>query len=160
MARDGLFEDLPEQPGPERAAGRPRLREPERDQIELRAVDLDSLIGAEHPARVIWAYVEQLDLSALEEAVRAREHTPGQAPASPRLLLALWLYATSQGVGSARALARLCESHDTYRWLCGGVSVNRSEEHTSELQTLMRISYAVFCLKKKKHPHDDNTTTS
>src|SRR3546814_7691631 len=65
-----------------------------------------------------------LDLSALEEAVRAREHTPGQAPASPRLLLALWLYATSQGVGSARALARLCESHDTYRWLCGGVSVN------------------------------------
>src|SRR3546814_4494864 len=124
MARDGLFEDLPEQPGPERAAGRARLREPERDQIELRAVDLDSLIGAEHPARVIWAYVEQLDLSALEEAVRAREHTPGQAPASPRLLLALWLYATSQGVGSARALARLCESHDTYRWLCGGVSVN------------------------------------
>jgi transposase len=87
-------------------------------------VDLDSLIGAEHPARVIWAYVEKLDLSALEEAVRAREHTPGQAPASPRLLLALWLYATSQGVGSARALARLCESHDTYRWLCGGVSVN------------------------------------
>jgi transposase len=124
MAREGLFEDLPEQPGPERAAGRPRLREPERDQIELRAVDLDSLIGAEHPARVIWAYVEKLDLSALEEAVRAREHTPGQAPASPRLLLALWLYATSQGVGSARALARLCESHDTYRWLCGGVSVN------------------------------------
>src|SRR3546814_7668200 len=30
----------------------------------------------------------------------------------------------------------------------------RSEEHTSELQSLMRISYAVFCLKKKKHKHD------
>src|SRR3546814_7388677 len=30
-------------------------------------------------------------------------------------------------------------------------SVHRSEEHTSELQSLMRISYAVFCLKKKKH---------
>jgi hypothetical protein len=40
------------------------------------------------------------------------------------LLLALWLYAASQGIGSARALARLCESHDAYRWLCGGVSVN------------------------------------
>src|SRR3546814_1941924 len=87
MARDGLFEDLPEQPGPERAAGRARLRVPERDQIELRAVDLDSPIGAEHSARVIRAYVEQPDLSALEEAVRAREHTPGQAPASPRLQL-------------------------------------------------------------------------
>lgn len=124
MGREGLFEDLPAVSGPERPAGRARLREPERDQIELRAVDLDSLIGSEHAARVIWAYVEKLDLSALEETVRAREHSPGQAPASPRLLLALWLYATSQGVGSARALARLCESHDAYRWLCGGVSVN------------------------------------
>jgi len=124
MGRDGLFKDLPEVLVPERSAGRPRLREPERDRIELRAVDLDSLIGTEHAARVIWAYVEKLDLSALEEAVRAREHTAGQAPASPRLLLALWLYATSQGVGSARALARLCESEDAYRWLCGGVSVN------------------------------------
>src|SRR3546814_6269287 len=33
----------------------------------------------------------------------------------------------------------------------GGLGLNRSEEHTSELQSLMRISYAVFCLKKKKH---------
>ncbi len=104
--------------------GKVRLREPVRDQIELRAVDIESLIGAEHPARVIWAYVEKLDLSALEEAIKAREDRPGQAPASPQLLLALWLYATSEGVGSARALARLCESHDAYRWLCGGVSVN------------------------------------
>ena len=108
----------------ERGAGKPRMREPVRDQIELRAVDLDSLLSTDHAARVIWRYVEQLDLSVLEEAIEAREHTPGQAPASPRLLLALWLYATSEGVGSARALERLCESHDAYRWLCGGVSVN------------------------------------
>src|SRR3546814_2885525 len=33
---------------------------------------------------------------------------------------------------------------------------SRSEEHTSELQSLMRISYAVFCLKKKKRPYRDN----
>jgi transposase len=126
MGREGLFADLPEmsKPGRAPAAGGPRLREPERDQIELRAVDLDSLVGADHPARVIWGYVERLELSALESAVKAREHTPGQAPVSPRLLLALWLYATSEGVGSARALERLCESHDAYRWLCGGVSVN------------------------------------
>ena len=120
-----LFEDLPEMAAAhEQAAGRPRLREPVRDQVELRVMDIDGLIGPAHPARVIWAYVERLDLSALEQAVKAREHTPGQAPASPRLLLALWLYATSEGIGSARALARLCESHDAYRWLCGGVSVN------------------------------------
>jgi transposase len=104
--------------------GAPRLREPVRDQLELRVVDLEALVGPDHPVRVIWAYVQKLDLRALEEAVRARAHTAGQAPASPRLLLALWLYATSEGIGSARALARLCESHDAYRWLCGGVSVN------------------------------------
>ena len=125
MPGDELFDDLAEQAVPQVFdAGRPRLREPVRDQVELLAVDLDRLIGAEHPARVIWDYVQKLDQSSLERAVRAREHTPGQAPASPRLLLALWLYATSEGVGSARALARLCESHDAYRWLCGGVSVN------------------------------------
>src|SRR5215211_4662205 len=100
------------------------MREPVRDQIELRAVDLDSLIGADHSARLFWDYVQKLDLSAVEGVIKARVHTPGQAPPSPRLLLALWLYAVSEGVGSARALARLCEHHDAYRWLCGGVSVN------------------------------------
>jgi transposase len=125
MASDELFSALPEQSKPQtREGGRARLREPVRDQIELRVVDLDGLIGAEHPARVIWDYVQRVDLRRLEQAVGAREHTPGQAPVSPRLLLALWLYATSEGVGSARALARLCVSHDAYRWLCGGVSVN------------------------------------
>jgi transposase len=125
MPDDELFGDLPVQARSQTfEAGGPRLREPARDQIELRAVDLDGLIGSEHAARVIWEYVRGLDLDALYQAVRAREHTPGQAPVSPRLLLALWLYATSEGIGSARALARLCESHDAYRWLCGGVSVN------------------------------------
>lgn len=125
MSGDELFADLPVQKD-ERVSdpGQPRMREPVRDQIELRAVDLEALVAADHPVRVIWAYVEKLDLGELEEAIRARTHTAGQAPASPRLLLALWLYATSEGVGSARALARLCESHDVYRWLCGGVVVN------------------------------------
>jgi transposase len=121
----GLFGDLPTQID-ERSfdEGRARVREPVRDQIELRPVDLEALVGPDHSARVIWNYVLRLDLSALEDVVRAREHTPGQAPVSPRLLLALWLFATSEGIGSARALARLCENHDVYRWLCGGVSVN------------------------------------
>lgn len=126
MSDDGLFEELPDARKPETgaAAGRPRLREPQRDQIELRAVDLDSLLGSEHPARVIWSYVERLDLSDLEAAVKSREGRPGHPAISPRLQLALWLYAAKDGVGSARALARLCEQHDAYRWLCGGVSVN------------------------------------
>jgi transposase len=124
MTGDELFDEVPDQRGPERVAGRPRLREPQRDQIELRAMDIESLIGADHPARAIWAYVEVLDLRELEDAIKSREGTPGHPTITPRLLMALWLYATSEGVGSARALARLCESHDAYRWLCGGVSVN------------------------------------
>jgi len=127
MVGSGLFGELPEQaePGADAAPrGAPRLREPMRDQVELRAVDIDSLIGQDHPARVIWAYVEALELSELEDRVKARENRPGHPAPSPRLLLALWLYATSDGVGSARALDRLCDSHDVYRWLCGGVSLN------------------------------------
>jgi transposase len=127
MDGDTLFGELPAQSNPRVTAappGAPRMREPARDQIELRSVDIDSLIGEDHLARAVWAYVERLDLSELEARIKAREHTAGYPPASPRLLLALWIYATSQGVGSARALERLCASHDGYRWLCGGVSVN------------------------------------
>src|SRR3546814_6995700 len=40
-----------------------------------------------------------------------------------------------------------------------GAARQRSEKHTSELQSLMRISYAVFCLKKKKKKHEENTQT-
>ena len=126
MGQDGLFGALPEQVRAPTAVdhGRPRLREPVRDQVELRVCNLEALIGQDHTARVIWSYVQGLDLSALEDAVKAREHRCGQAPASPRLMLALWLYATSEGVGSARELDRLCGSQDAYRWLCGGVSTN------------------------------------
>ena len=125
MADDELFGELPHQARamPDRR-GAPRIREPVRDQIELRVTDIDSLIGQDHPARVFWSYVEGVDLSAIEDRINAREHTPGHPPISPRLMLALWLYATSEGVGSARAVERLCNSHDVYRWLCGGVSVN------------------------------------
>jgi transposase len=127
MAGDELFRELPDQPKPqvtEDTRGAPRMREPVRDQIELRAVDIDSLVGQDHKVRLFWAYVIALDLRELEDRIKAREHTPGHPPIAPRLLLALWLYATSEGVGSARALERLCKSHDAYRWLCGGVSVN------------------------------------
>jgi transposase len=125
MAGDELFGELPEQAKPQtEGMAAPRLREPMRDQIEWRPVALDSLIGDDHPARLIWAIVSLLDLSELENPIRARGSKPGHPAIAPRLMLALWIYATTQGVGSARALARLCESHDAYRWMCGGVSVN------------------------------------
>src|SRR5436309_10472557 len=126
MAGEGLFGELLEQSAGKREAvvGAPRLWEPEREAIELRAVSLDSLIAAEHPARLIWAYVLRLDLRELEDGIRSREGVRGHPAITPRLLLALWLYATSEGVVSARLLARLCGRDDVYRWLCGGLVVN------------------------------------
>ncbi len=105
-------------------AGAPRLRSPERRQMELRAMSLDELIGDDHVARLVWAFTARFDYAPLLDAVAAREGSAGAPQTDPRLLVALWLYATTDGVGSARALARLCEHHHAYRWICGGVSVN------------------------------------
>ena len=104
--------------------GAVRLLRPHREQLQLRAVDLEALVAANHPVRAIWDFVESLDLEALYARVRAVEGAPGRPAIDPRIYLALWLYATVEGVGSARALERLCEQHDAYRWICGGVSVN------------------------------------
>jgi transposase len=87
-------------------------------------VDLESQLASDHRARVVWAFVERLDLSGLYERIRAREGEPGRPPPDPRIFLALWLYATLEGVGSARHLDRLCQSDTAYRWLRGGVAMN------------------------------------
>jgi transposase len=120
-----LLNDLPEQTGT-RPAGRgaPRLLRAERRQVELQAVSLDELIGPEHLARLVWQMVQRFDLTGLLDRVEARAGTPGHPQTDPAILVALWLYATLDGVGSARELARLCDQHHAYRWLCGGVSTN------------------------------------
>jgi transposase len=108
----------------EQARGAPRLRCANRSQLLLRPVDLDATLPADHQARTIWRMVEEFDLSQFLAPVEAREGEPGRDATDPRILVALWVYATTQAVGSARELSRLCESHDAYRWICGGVSVN------------------------------------
>lgn len=122
--RKGLFGELPEQDAPARDGGEPRYVEAERSTIVFERFEFDGLIGADHAARVVWAYVERLDLSALYGAIRARAHTPGRPPPDPRVVLALWLYACIEGVGSARQLERLTEEHNGFRWLRGGVPLN------------------------------------
>jgi len=87
-------------------------------------VDLDGLIPTDHRVRAVWDFAEGLDLSGLYARIRAVEGHAGRSPIDPKILLALWLYATTEGIGSARALAELCERHVAYQWLCGGVSVN------------------------------------
>jgi transposase len=101
-----------------------RLRRPDRAQVTMRVECDDELIPQVHQARVIWSVVEKLDLSAFHEPIKARDGTCGRDATDPRLLVALWLYAATRGVGSARELARLCVESRPYRWLCGGVTLN------------------------------------
>lgn len=96
----------------------------DRHQTRWDFIDLEALLPSEHRARVVLSFVESLDLSALYEAIKAREGEPGRPPADPAVLLALWLYATIEGVGSARQLDRLAQSDVAYRWLAGGVPLN------------------------------------
>src|SRR3546814_4549508 len=49
------------------------------------------------------------------------------------------------------AIGLSCRAANSARRHCAAPGFNRSEEHTSELQSLMRISYAVFCLKQKEY---------
>ena len=108
----------------EAVAGPPRLRRPDRNQSLMQTCWLDELLPADHQARTIWAVVEKLDLAKFHEPLKARGSDPGRSATDPKLLVALWLYATVEGIGSGREIARRCECHDAFRWLCGGVPVN------------------------------------
>lgn len=90
-----------------------------RTQSELRVVCLDEMLPDDHRARLLWAFTEKLDLSDSLSRVQSKEGSAGRPSWDPRVLLALWLYATSQGIGSARRISQLCESDAGYRWLCG-----------------------------------------
>ena len=124
-----LFDKGPaEHPSPSQAAqaaaGRPRLRVPHRDQIEMHWASLDELLEDDHRARLVWTAVAGLRLDCWLDEIKAVEGSVGRDATDPRLLVALWVYATLEGVGSARELARLCKQHLAYQWLCGGVTVN------------------------------------
>lgn len=123
---DELFPDLKrvDAPPKDEAEAAPRLARPNRRQVQLRPTDLESLLAEDHRARVVWSFVEELDLKPLYAQVRAVEGRAGRPAIDPMILMALWLYATLDGVGSARQVARLCKESDPYRWICGGVGVN------------------------------------
>jgi transposase len=149
-----LFDDLPlpENAGAARAktAAPARVIRPNREQIELRPMDLESLLCEGHRARLVWAWVERQDLSAMYEAIKVREGGVGRSAIAPEIMLALWLYATLEGVGSARQLSRLMLEHDAYRWIGGGVQVNHHSlsdfrvAHGAALDELLSSSLAAL----------------
>jgi len=127
-----------------------RLRRANRQQVTPVPLYLDALLPDEHLARLIWAAVERLDLSAFTAHLKVVEGGPGRAAADPAVLVAVWIYATSQGESSARKIARLCTEHFAYLWLCGGVSMNYHSlaafrvAHEQELDRL--ITEVLGCL--------------
>jgi transposase len=102
----------------------PRFRRPDRTQLDPHPLLLDELVAPAHPVRAVWDFVLAMDLAALEADYRAVEHHPGRPPIDVRLLVALWLYATLEGIASAHELNERCTRDDPFKWLCGGVSVN------------------------------------
>src|SRR5476651_1481697 len=129
---------------------KPRYETANRTQIELQPCDLEASLPPGHAARLVWRFVEGLDLQAWYDAIAAREGVAGRPAIDPQILVALWLYATIDGVGSAREVARLCDRHDAYRWLRGGVSVNHHTlsdfrvQYREALDDLLTQSIAVL----------------
>src|SRR5437660_709680 len=115
----GLGEPVRPPPAP---GGAPRVVGPARTGAMLLPCDLDTLLAPDHPARLVWAFVKEQDLSAFYDRIKSREGHAGRPPIDPAILLALWLYATVKAVGSARAIAEFCETDLAYRWICGGAS--------------------------------------
>lgn len=148
---DPLFSDIePRMAGDGRDDAPVRYETANREQIELQPCDLEALLPPGHAARLVWHFVEGLDLSAFYATIRAREGRAGRPAIDPKILVALWLYATMDGVGSAREVGRLCSSHDAYRWLRGGVSVNYHTlsdfrvQHHAALDALLTQSITVL----------------
>ena len=100
-----------------------RLREADRSQVYFETTCLNEQLAPDHAARLIWAMIERLDLSSLYQQVDARSGVAGAPAIDPKILLGLWVFATSEGEGSAREIWRLTSLHTAYRWLCGGVEV-------------------------------------
>jgi transposase len=132
----------------------PRLRTPDRAQVVMKFESPDTLIPAGHQARVVWRVVESMDLSAFHAPIKARDGVCGRDATSPTLLVALWLYASIRGVGSARELARLCTESKPFQWLCGGVTVNHHllsdfrVDHGQALDDLMTRTIAMLVDKR------------
>ena len=102
----------------------PLIRYVNRQQMSWRAVDIERLIDEEHLARAIWALVGRLDLSAFYAGIASSAVEGGRPAFDPQLLISLWVYAYSQGIGSAREMARRCEYDPAFQWLTGLLEVN------------------------------------
>lgn len=131
-----------------------RLREAQRSQMAWGRIDLDAQLPEDHPVRAIGAVIERLDLSRLYGQIAARDEVAGAPAIDPKILLALWVYGTSEGEGSAREIWRLTEMHAAYRWICGGVDVGYhtlSDFRSQQGEVLDELITQVLALLMQQH---------
>lgn len=124
------------------ASSQARVSRPQRFQVEMRFHSLDQMLPSDHRARLVWAYVQSLDLSSLYCQIDVTDGTAGRSAIAPEILVALWMLATLDGIGSARELGRRCETDIPYLWICGGVGVNYhtlSDFRTQQVEFLERL---------------------
>ena len=110
MSQGQFFAEIPTGPTPNPQATNPehaRVNRAVRNQAEMVIRDLDSLVAEDHPAMMIWHFLERLDLGAFYASIKSVVSSPGRPATDPKVLLALWVYATVDGVGSARKIERL-----------------------------------------------------
>ncbi len=98
--------------------GNARSQTPERRQVEMQFLSLEEWLDKNHRVRNVWTYVQSLDLSELYESIQATRDNVGRDPIDPRILFALWLFATIEGTTSARRIAVLTSRDIPYLWIC------------------------------------------
>ena len=103
---------------------RARVKPVDRSQLTWQMLDVERLIEPDHAARAIWELVGRLKLDGFYAAIEAIEGAAGRTPWDPRLLVSLWIYAYSRGIGSAREIARRCGYEPAFQWLCGLGEIN------------------------------------
>lgn len=103
-----------------------KILNPCRNQIEMSMICLDQLIAPDHKVRAIWEFVDQMDTKPCFADISTFYGEVGRPASSPKVLFALWLYSILDGNTSARKLEELCKNHDVYKWLTGGIPINRT----------------------------------
>lgn len=131
---------------------RARLRLARRNQVEFVSAALDDMLPEDHWVRLVWQHIQTLDVSGFLADIKAVDGQPGRDATDPRILMCLWVVALSEGIGSARRLAELSERDLAYRWICGGVTVNRdllaSFRSSSEAKLDALLTQTVAALMK------------
>jgi len=103
-----------------------KYKRPSRNQVEFTTQAIDDLIPENHRARDVWEFVEKMDTDPCFNRIKSLVFGSGRAATSPEVLFALWLYSIIDGNISGRKIVELCQHHDAYKWIAGGLPVNRT----------------------------------